>query len=262
MLMIYSSGLIAQTTYINRNIKGVIIDESNNETIPFVNIYNESQRKWYLARENGTFLIDVHVGDTLVMTSIGYLGKVIQITEDNIDDQLSVQLIPQHYDIDEVQVFAFKSYEDFQEAFKNLKLPETRIDIVRNQLQESCERYAEGAAENKYAEYKLEHPGLAITFGKSGTKEKELRAELRKKDEIQYIIDKKFNREIVNRLTHLEGNELTNFMGFCNFDMEYLHKATEYEIVEKIMQRYEAYKVLKDSTGASEQVENNGLNLT
>ncbi len=250
ILLMATSLSYAQNINITAPLKGIVIDDSSKETVPFANIFNESQRKWYLSHEKGSFSIDVRPGDTLAITCIGYLGKKLIISEEDFKNEMSVLLTPRQYNIDEVQVVAYKKYEDFQKAFLNLELPETRADLARINLQEACEKYAKDAVYNKNAEYKLQNPGIGFSIGKSGNEGKELLAKLKKKDEIQYLIDKKYNRELVYRLTDLEGDELTNFMGFCNFSMEYLEKATEYEIVERIMQRYEAYKVLKDSTGS------------
>lgn len=261
LLMVTSLGY-TQETKIVAPLKGVVIDESSKETVPFVNIFNESQRKWYISHEKGNFSIDVKQGDTLAITSIGYLGKKLVISEEDLKNEISVLLTPRQYNIDEVQVVAYKKYEDFQKAFLNLELPENRAELARKNLQESCERFAKDAVYNKNAEYKLQNPGIGFSIGKSGNEEKELLAKLKKKDEIQYLIDKKYNRELVYRLTDLKGDELTNFMGFCNFSMEYLEKATEYEIVERIMKRYEAYKVLKDSTGLYDLDKEEELNLT
>jgi hypothetical protein len=249
ILLMATSLSYAQKAKVVDPLKGIVIDNSSKKAVPFVNIFNESQRQWSISQEKGTFSIDARPGDTLAITCIGYLGKKLVISEEDLKNEISVLLAPRQYIIDEVQVVSYKKYEDFQKAFLNLKLPETKAELARKNLQESCERYAKDVEYNKNAEYKLQNPGIGFAIGKSGNKEKELLSKLKKKDEIQYLIDKKYNRELVYRLTDLEGDELTNFIGFCNFSMEYLEKATEYEIVEKIMQRYKAYKILKDSTG-------------
>ena len=70
-------------------------------------------------------------------------------------------------------------------------------------------------------------------------------AKVLKQEEKQRIIDKKYNREIIYKITRLPEDELTDFMGFCNFSTEYLLNATEYEILVKIEEKFREYKAIK-----------------
>ena len=70
-------------------------------------------------------------------------------------------------------------------------------------------------------------------------------AEIRKQDAKQLVIDKKYNRNIVQQVTHCPDEELTRFMVFCNFDPEVLYSATEYSILVLIEAKWNEFLFLK-----------------
>ncbi len=234
-----------------KTITGTFYDQATGEPVPFANVFNESLRNWSLAKENGEFVVSVNPGDTLAVTSIGYLGQVILATDENLDKNLRIALTPRQYNIDEIQVVGYRNYSDFKKAFEKLEIDKTQEQQLSERLKMEGTKEAIDAEYNKNAEEKLANPGFSMSFG-SSTSIPSVRVildGLKKKDEIQYQIDLKFNREIVSNLTHLEGDELTNFIGYCNFSTKYLQNASEYEIVEMIMRKLRSYKVEIDSTG-------------
>ena len=107
-------------------LKGKIIDDSTGKHISFVQILNESKRKWYICDNEGNFSLQATAGDTLALSALGYLGKVIILNDSDIQDGLTIALSPRVYEIYDVKVFGFRSYSEFKEEFKNLKLPETK----------------------------------------------------------------------------------------------------------------------------------------
>lgn len=52
----------------------------------------------------------------------------------------------------------------------------------------------------------------------------------------------KYNRELVGRITGLEGIELNEFMIFCNFDPGFLLESTDYQIAEAVLRKLEEWK--------------------
>ncbi len=234
---------------------GIIVDKSTSNPIAFVHIYNESQRRGYIANEEGRFRILASEGDTLVLSALGYLGKVVFISDSCIHSDFTIKLITQVYQIEEVAVRAFRDYEDFKKQFLALRLPETETTRLRENLRLIARQEATNAANNKKAsdayttKTNTELVTVSVPILSREDKQRLNYAEVLKKEARQRVIDKKYNREIIYKVTQLSEDEITEFMGFCNFSEEYLYHATEYEILVKIEEKFKEYKLLKESGG-------------
>ncbi|NJK85949.1 MAG: hypothetical protein HC906_08250 [Bacteroidales bacterium] len=61
--------------------------------------------------------------------------------------------------------------------------------------------------------------------------------EIIQRENYQKIIDQKYNRQIVEDLTGLKDLELDEFILFCRFDSDYLYRTSQYEILEKVLEK-------------------------
>ena len=218
---------------------GIVIDSVTGTPIPFVHILNESSRKGYISDSAGEFHVALNRGDTLVFISLGYMGKVI-IADSSLK---TVLLLPRAYKIDEVSIQSIRSYEQFKRDFL--------------QIEPEKEKKIEGLPEGKPIDipilldtsyiksdaFLVLHP-LSYLYYNFSKEEKSKRKVfyLKRQEGEKIIIDRKYNRSIVSEITGLEGDELTNFIGFCNFSHQYLLYATELEIVNKIGEMLIVYK--------------------
>jgi hypothetical protein len=94
--------------------------------------------------------------------------------------------------------------------------------------------------------------GISITyfyniFSKEVKSQKKLIG-LQQEQKEQVVINQKFNRELVHRLTGLNGDEITEFINFCDLSHMFLFNATDYEIVEVIHDKLEEYHASKLKT--------------
>lgn len=60
-------------------------------------------------------------------------------------------------------------------------------------------------------------------------------------DEVS-VLAQKYNPEIVKQITHLEGNELEEFMVYCSFSYYTLIVSTKQEIEAMIFKKFQLYK--------------------
>ncbi len=60
-------------------------------------------------------------------------------------------------------------------------------------------------------------------------------------------IDAKYNKEKVQLWTGLKDEELTEFVLYCDFDDSFLSKASEYDLIEKVLKKLADFKTFKDS---------------
>ena len=82
-------------------------------------------------------------------------------------------------------------------------------------------------------------PGpVSLLYNKFSKREKEKR-KMQKIQRRRHITTKaylKFTREWVGENTGLEGDTLTDFIAFCDFSVDYLAGATEFDIQQRMME--------------------------
>ncbi|NOQ24700.1 MAG: hypothetical protein GQ564_04990 [Bacteroidales bacterium] len=230
-------------------IKGEVLDDSTGFYIPFANIFNESKKTWDSTNEKGSFSIWADIGDTLMLSAVGYLSYVTFITDSLIKENLVIKLEPRAYEIGEVTIKSIKPYSKFKQDVLNLDLPQTELDSITNELTlQSKEAALKADYEREVKEVFAREDGTLFVLGLSklsSRKEHKQQKALKKavnESEEKKIIDKKYNREIVKIFTKLTDKELTDFMIFCNFSNEFLLETNDYDIAKAILEKCIEYK--------------------
>ena len=160
--------------------------------------------------------------------------------------------MPQVYEIDEVSIKAFRSYHDFKLQFLSLEIPETETTRLRDNLIELSKPIAIEADLNRRNEEIMGRSNTNFaTVGVPIYSKEDLQrmnyAEVLKKEARQRVIDKKYNRDIIYKVTQLSEDEITEFIGFCNFSEEFLYNTSPYDILLAIEKKFKEYKLMKES---------------
>jgi len=107
----YYNCLAQSQSHENFIFQGVVTDDSTKQTIPLVNIFNESKRQGFSSNENGKFVIEAEIGDTLILSAIGYFSEVYFIPDTLSEDNITLTLEPRIYEIGEVYIKTMPSYQ-------------------------------------------------------------------------------------------------------------------------------------------------------
>jgi hypothetical protein len=239
-----------------RNVRGMVQDQSGKRGIAFAELYNESLRRGIICDSTGRYWITASPGDTLVATSFGYLGRVVIVDSSFYRAGGVIRLQPQPMEIGEVNVITFTDYDDFKKQFLALQLPHTRTDLLRDNLAALSRQNGRVAADEETARRatsrtNLDFATVSVPIYSRYDRQMQNYNEVLKKEERQRVIDKKYNRDIIYKVTRLPQDEITEFMGFCHFSEEYLYKASSYDILVSIENKFKEYKRMKEA-GKSE----------
>ncbi len=227
-------------------VSGVVKDADKDSILMFANVYNMRTRRGTVTDKNGKFRYFAMPGDTLWISSMGYFPLHIAISDslDKITDTFFLKA--RTFQIPDVEILALTRYEKLRYDVKTMKIPQD--------LQNARDNFPV-VNQNLMAFYKRdpETTGLIMSpisalyyaFSKEGKEMRKL-AELKRKDAIAEQIEPHFNKEMVHRITGLEGDELTKFMEYCNFSENFLLNAKDFYIIEIILEQFEVYSVLKE----------------
>jgi hypothetical protein len=203
-----------------------------------------------ISNRDGNFSIYAERSDTLILTAIGFKDFVVTAYDIfTTQGPLVVVMQPATYAISEVIIHPLGTYDQFKRKFLALKLPppidynallgfqrpvkplipvEYNYKIVRNPL------------------YAIAHP--VTYFYKRFNKEEQMKINyyrfFTEEWPIIEAIEKKYNGKKVAELTGLEGEHLVEFMGFCQFERNFLYTTSEYDIGIAILEKLKEFQDL------------------
>lgn len=224
-----------------------VVNSISGKPVELAHAINRTQRGAAISDMLGYFKIPISVGDTLSITSLGYFNQVLlnwgQYGKDSI--YYTIRLKPRSYELKELTVSWFSTYEKFLKGFLQLQLPFTKEerDIIRIN-----EYFSQSI--KKLDLMNLPHASSGAMFGKDWlAKQNDLLKEKLEKERKRRTIERKFSAGIIEALTGLKGNDVFWFMEYCAFTDEFLLKSSDYDIRVRIMEKFKIYsqdKTVKD----------------
>ncbi|WP_425392229.1 carboxypeptidase-like regulatory domain-containing protein [Ekhidna sp.] len=223
------------------DITGLVSDASSYEALHGAHIVNLRTQKFTISDVSGKFTIPAQQGDTLQITYVGYEKKFIAITD---GEPVMILLSQDSILLEEVQVSAFPEYRHFKQMIIDTQPVDSSL-IVFGMDAIPMEYFTQEEVTEQDLQQPFFGPSIGIGFDlepltKRGKEKRKLKKILARK-ELEEIAYRKFNREWVAEQTKLKGDDLTDFISFCDFSIEYLAHTSLFEIHLRMMTLFEAY---------------------
>lgn len=250
ILFVFSQPISCQVD--SSNIKvftGTVMDDSLGSFLPFVHIWNESTRRSDFSNDSGEFSVQVNGQDTLVFSTLGYFSEVVEVSTSALNQQVQIRLKQKIYELGEVVVRRFRSYESFKYQVLNLDLPENGTEQAKEFIQLSSVAVALETDRERAVKEKIEtgRLGYITPLGKGIDREKAFKEKISNLKKREQVIAAKFNRQLVKDLTQLEGEELTEFIAYCHFSEAYLYETDLYSIVDSLVAKFSDFQRRTDT---------------
>ncbi|MEM6737083.1 MAG: hypothetical protein AAF620_13540 [Bacteroidota bacterium] len=234
-------GLLAQ----EGRLSGKIADAALKKPLNGAHILNISSGYLCVSRPDGSFSIPALPVDTILITHVGFNKKKLIVGEKLFEQERLFFLHRSTTTLEEVQVTVFPAYEDFKEIILKTEPIDSSIQIFGLDQVDYSQVFFPQPPSTKDPENDISVGG-GFRFDlepltRKGREIKKLKnlLEEKNKEEIAY---KKFNREWVREQTSLRGDELNEFMVFCEFSNQYLIETPLYMIREKMMTLLDEFK--------------------
>ena len=115
---------------------GITITADSLSAVPYANIVVKTTREGTLSDVMGYFSFVAHIGDTILFNSLGYKPASFIIPDTIRFNRYSlIQLMTADtLTLAAAIIFPWPTYEDFKEAFINIKIPDDELEIARKNL--------------------------------------------------------------------------------------------------------------------------------
>src|SRR5258708_92437 len=209
-------------------LTGKVYKKNCTEALVLVSIHNISAQRYDLSEENGSYHIQVVPGDHVSFSSVGYMADTVTVTASMLTADFPVYLDIRAQTLKAVRVGEFSNYQ---------------LDSM-DRKKEYAWVYAHDNTPRMDPNRKGDGVGVTLNiFRNAGSKEKQ-REKLEKrlaKEEEEFYIDSRYNKDNVAKYTHLQGDSLKQFMQKYRPSYEYCRRAANVDILVYINDSYKQY---------------------
>lgn len=214
--------------------KGKLVDADSGSAVSFAHILNVDKGTITAGNAQGAFTIPVQGGDTLLISRIGYKPMKYAVPFQENMVAISIIMQPLTEELKEVVITQLPSERRFKEQLLGLRLPE-----------------------DKQPDLQVPHPSTVFTPRLDGNvplvsagglisgfanrfndkeRGRQFTARIKAEEAQKAYIATKFNRDIVQRITGIEEEEVLNeFMKFCVIPDNFLLESSDYQIHEAVL---------------------------
>lgn len=221
---------------------GRVIDSEDATGIHGAHIQNLSQQKFTVSNQEGYFHLPVRAGDSIWISCIGFesIGYVVgkKWMEKEV---IRFRMHPDTILLDAVTIYKMPTERQFKRQILDHQPVDTSFRVFG--MPENIPLVTEEEFQNDQFNLYSGRSPIGMIYSRFSKKEKEKRKmiEILSEQKDRSIIKEKFNREIVAQITELEGDDLTDFISFCDFKEDFLLNSTQFQIAEAIAAKYKEF---------------------
>jgi hypothetical protein len=209
-----------------KSVYGKVIDSSTKKGISTLNVLNKRSNQVVATNDTGDFYIRAMAGDSIIITSFSYKRKGILWDGKERNPVFEVKLQP--FMLQEL-VVKDKKLSDLHKEIQDFLANPNDSKAIRNEILKSM------------LNTNTSQPGIGISidalydmFSKEGKVNRKL-ADMQFQDAKSFYADLKYNKQVVAQITHLQEEDLADFMVFCKPTQDFILNATDYELTFKIL---------------------------
>jgi hypothetical protein len=208
-------------------LTGKVYVKGSSDTLISVSIHNITQQHYDLSDEDGSYRIQAAPGDHIAFSSVGHKTDTIKVTASDLTAAFPVYL-----------------------EIKPQVLTTARVEFNNYQL-DSMDRRNEyawvyGHGNEPRFEKQRQGDGVGVEMNifrhtSKADKERERLEKRLQREEQEYYVDFRYNKEYVAKITHLQGDSLKTFMKKYRPSYDYCRKAAMVDILVYINDCYKLY---------------------
>ena len=215
-------------------LTGKVFKKNSTEFLISVSIHNITEQRYDLSEENGSYHIQAAPGDHIAFSSVGYMADTLTVTASLLTAECPIYLDIRPQTLQAVRVGEFSNYQldsmDRRKEYAWVYDHENTPHVARDR------QGADGV-------------GVTLNIFRNSGSAAHQRVGLKKrleKEEEDYYVDSRYNKDFVAKITHLKGDSLLQFMRRYRPSYDYCRKAANVDILVYISDSYKLYMKPED----------------
>lgn len=229
-------GVLNQINAQQLTLYGRTISAQQAEIVQLASITNINTRKKYISNRQGYFKLFYTTNDTILITAVGYDSVYIQtstLDPNMYNDTMLVILKSKVVRLKELRVVSSNPVRD---SIARAAAEFLKNDPLMNNYDRVLNRQKGGLMSPLTAMYQQ-----FSKEGRDAARFEEFMAYMEK----QKQADRKYNRNVVKRVTDLPDVQLDEFMLYCRLDKDFVIQASDYDLVSAIKKCLPGFKTAR-----------------
>jgi hypothetical protein len=222
-IFFFSFLLFSLSSFSQILVKGLITEPDSVTRMPFVFVINTKSGHGIMSDGNGHFAIEANLSDTIMFSFIGYKRLKLsasQLYKNNSEDS-KVIMIETEYKLNQVIVSDFK-LKPYEKDYMKRVIQGSKTTVIN-------------AAQSPIS-------ALYMQFSQKGKEQRKL-ARIFEEIFIQEEVSKKFNPEVLRRLTGDDSIDFERFRKYCYYvSDEFILTHEGYDLYKRISECYYRWK--------------------
>ena len=231
-------------------LKGFVLQAKNKQPLSGANIINLTRLRGATTGRGGFFMIRALPGDTILVSYMGF--KTFKWTPDTLSFSQVHRIYLQEQPIVLQEVIISEHALTGVLPVDLALMPKQDIPRIQLHLEEmfgdtipnTLTRINDGLRKV------LDPVGLLYNFFSVHGKDIRKLKRLKERDEITQILARRFDRKILSELLDLPEDQVYQVLEWCNYDKEFLRKASDLQILEALRNCYEKHKPFMQTGGS------------
>jgi hypothetical protein len=209
-------------------LTGKVYVKGSTDTLISVSIHNITAQRYDLSDEDGSFRVQAMPGDHISFSSVGHRTDTITVTASMLTASYPVYLEIKAQTLATVRVGEFSNYQ---------------LDSL-DRRKDYAWVYDHGNTPRMEKQREGDGVGVQLNVFRNSSAAAKNRERLEKrlqKEEQDYYVDFRYNKDYVAKITHLQGDSLKSFMKKYRPSYDYCRKAAMVDILVYINDCYKLY---------------------
>ncbi len=217
-------------------VLGKIIDAQTGKPVESATVVNKNSRQITKTGENGNFLLKAAKGDSIKASSVGF--KMAGIVFDGLNKEPVITLRQDAIALREVVVKDKRLEQVKKQIDELLQSPEASTKLKWKDISNLVMMNPSGSTPGSIG---ISIDGLYQLFSKEGKTRRKLEA-MKQEDLKKLLVEYRYNTEYISYITKLKGQELKNFMKYCNLPDNFVLTANDYDLTFEVFRCLEDFK--------------------
>jgi hypothetical protein len=235
ILLILLQGLGVLSAFAQKSyVLGKAIDKVTGKPVPSATVVNKDTRQVTKTGDNGNFLVRASKGDSIKITSVGY--KATGIAWNGVNLEPIIEMRQDAIALKEVVVRDKRSEQVKQQIEELMGSPEASTKLKWKDISNLINTNT-----STPGTIGISIDGLYELFSKEGKSRRKLAA-MKQEDLKKLLVEYRYNSEYISFVTKLKGQELKNFMKFCNLPDNFVLTANDYDLTLEVFRCLDEFK--------------------
>lgn len=221
-------------------VEGTLLDKNDSVPVPFAHAYSMDYNKFKVSDQKGKFTIQLQIGDTLVISSIGYSTRFFLFTDIPTTRKIEhvIFMSQDPVELEGITIYGKAPMEGF---YDHDRIPYDKFE--EKKLEENFYKPSLGLGSGGVG-VSGAITLLAAQFNSQYQQLKKLE-EIRKKEfgqaRYEYVMQSRLNRRFITQNTSLLSSEVDEFIRFWSPDTAFVEFSSDYELVKAVKEKERQY---------------------